>query len=126
VVGALHRGDQLLFVQRPPNGLWASLWELPSETVEDGESPRAARDRLRRRLPGGCRLATQPVGETTRQLTHRRITFVVYEGSAKPVSGRTGPLNGQPVRWLRPRDLADYGVSRACEAVLALIGWSNG
>ncbi|MEP0842598.1 MAG: A/G-specific adenine glycosylase, partial [Phycisphaerae bacterium] len=81
VVAVVRRGEELLFIRRPEKGLWAGLWELPSEAVADGEAPAAARDRLRRRLPPGTRLAARPIGTVVRQLTHRQMTFHVYLGT---------------------------------------------
>ena len=113
----------MLFVQRPARGLWASLWELPTECVQEEDSLSAARNRLRRRLPRRCRLATGPVGKVTRRLTHRTITFHAYPGSVRSTDRSSRPVNGQLSRWVQPADLADLGISRACQAILALIDW---
>jgi len=120
---AVRRGSRILFVQRPATGLWAGLWELPTEPVPDGEDVSAARNRLRRRLPQRCRLGTIPVGQVTRQLTHRSITFHAYAGSVPSADRSRRPVNGQPSRWVQRADLGSLGISRACEALLVLIGW---
>lgn len=120
VVAAIRRGSALLFVQRPQNGLWAGLWELPSEPVADGESTERVRRRLRARLPQKCRLQTTAMGQLTRQLTHRRVTFHVYQGrTSGPTSVRK--IGGQPARWVTPTKLKELGISRACQAVLELV-----
>ncbi|MBI4580131.1 MAG: A/G-specific adenine glycosylase [Planctomycetes bacterium] len=143
VVAAIRRGRRLLFARRPLTGLWAGLWELPSEPVRPGESPRAARDRLRKRLLASCRLSVTPATHTTRQLTHRRVTLHVYMGGVAPPASthqprrsfaRDGRLPAKrfrrsagsspcPARWLEPSDLPSVGISRATHAVLKLLSF---
>ena len=122
VVVALRRGAKLLFVQRPPTGLWAGLWELPTEPVADGDTFDRARAHLRSRLGPGTRIARQAVGQVTRLLTHRRVTFHLYEASV-PTTTRCTPLAGRPARWVAPADLSDLGSSRASGAILQLLEW---
>ncbi len=122
VVAAVRRGTELLFFQRPRDGLWAGLWELPSEALQNGEPLDAARRRLRTRLPEGVRLRTQCLGQVMRQLTHRRVTFHVYQGHARPDSSVNGSIH-QTARWVTADELPTLGLSRACEAVLRLVNW---
>lgn len=138
VVAAVRRSvgrsssREWLFVQRPPSGLWASLWELPSEPVADGESPVAARKRLEAGLPIRCRLGKKPVATVTRQLTHRTITFEVFTASVsharkkarsgqRPTYERENESFARPWRWVRPDRIRTLGISRACEAIVALL-----
>jgi len=122
-VAALRYGERLLFVQRPADGLWAGLWELPTEPVGNGESPADARARLRKRLPRGTRLATQANHLVTRLLSHRRVTFHVFEGHLGS-GGAPGAIgDGEGSRWAARNELGRLGVSRACTAILARIGW---
>lgn len=120
-VAALAHEDALLFVQRPMQGLWAGLWELPSEAVESGESPLDARKRLRSRLPAGCRLSSRIAGRVSRQLTHREVTFHVFKG----VMANGGGREVAPARWLQPSDLQSLGLSQACRAILDVLGWGR-
>lgn len=136
IVAAVRRGRKLLFVQRPTIGLWAGLWELPAEPVREGESNRSARARLKRSLPPGTSVARQPVGEVTRQLTHRRITFRVYpalmsDPRTRPAAATARDPSGQwrspvPYRWSTAADAPRLGISRACEAVLRLLDAGGG
>lgn len=114
-VAAIRQGSELMFVQRPSVGLWAGLWELPSEPAEEGETIETTRRRLLKKLPAGTRLASQPAGTVVRQLTHREFTFHVFEGTM-PASAALG--NG---RWATPRAAAELGISRACQAILRLL-----
>lgn len=120
VVAAVERGDELLFVQRPEHGLWAGLWELPGEPIANGETIGRVRQRLRSRLPKKCRLQTKPVGQVTRQLTHRRVTFHIYRGRMTG-PGTVRKIGGQPARWVTPKALNGLGIGRACQAVLELV-----
>jgi A/G-specific adenine glycosylase len=70
-----HEGG-IVLEQRPLDGLWAGLWELPSASGPD------ARQSLANRLgqPLGRRVA-----HVTHELTHRRVEVAVYR--AKPTAG---------------------------------------
>src|SRR5687767_3542267 len=50
VTAAIHHRQKLMFVQRPLKGLWAGLWELPSETLRARETVDNAWVRLRKNL----------------------------------------------------------------------------
>ncbi len=122
VSAAIARPDgALLFVQRPARGLWAGLWELPSEELRDGEDVESARRRLAKRLGGIGRIDATPAGEVTRLLTHRRLVFTVFQGRAS-TRARARWADRQPARWVKRDGLSELGISRACEAVLALVG----
>ncbi len=122
VVAAVQRGKTLLFVQRPEEGLWAGLWELPGVTLDEGESLTAARKRLLRDLPDGASMDPNSLGNVTRLLSHRRMTFHVHRAEV-PKGKRVTRIAGRPARWLRRDQLGAFGLSRACEAVLDLLGW---
>ena len=121
VVAAVRRADGcLLFVQRPDKGLWGGLWELPSEQAGDDENLEQTRLRLAARLRSIGQLDPAPTGEVTRLLTHRRVTFTVFHGRSAKRS-RIERIGDQPARWIQPDDVCELGVSRAGEAVLALV-----
>jgi A/G-specific adenine glycosylase len=123
-VAAVRCGRRMLFVQRPMGGLWAGLWELPSEVADSAGAIAAARLRLRGRLPAGTRLGSECCARTISQLTHRRVTFHVFAGTAggqvEPVAGAGGPAG----RWLAADELGAVGLSRATRSILEAIGWS--
>lgn len=120
VVAAIKHGDALLFVQRPKKGLWGGLWELPSEFVADGESIDQTRQRLRKRLPAKCRLYKKELGQVQRMLTHRKLTFHVYQGHiSSPAIVKK--IADQTARWVTPANSKKLGISRACQAVLKLV-----
>jgi len=117
VIAAVRHGEKLLFVQRPSSGLWASLWELPSEPVTEGEPLQSARQRLRQRLPAGCRLSTKVSFQLSRTLSHRKITFHVYQGRL-PGNQTAGQVKGSRSKWINKTNIDHLGISRACEAIL--------
>lgn len=121
VVAAITHGDSILLVQRPEEGLWAGLWELPSETVADGERIEVARRRLAKRLGSAYRLVRKPTAPIVRQLTHRQVTFHTFLGQAgrKP---RIAQLSGLPCRWVKPGERPQLGVSKAHRAIIESIG----
>jgi A/G-specific adenine glycosylase len=65
----IERDGAVLLEQRPLDGLWAGLWELPSASGPRAESDLAARL--------GCRLGYR-MAEVTHDLTHRRVEASVY------------------------------------------------
>ncbi len=73
-----HKGG-LLLEQRPLEGLWAGLWELPSA------SGARAKHLLEQRL--GQKL-DRPLARISHQLTHRQVTATVYRATAKRQPGQ--------------------------------------
>ena len=69
----IERGPAVLLEQRPLDGLWAGLWELPSATGSDAK--RALGQHLGQ--PLGPLLA-----RVAHDLTHRRVLATVYRASA--------------------------------------------
>jgi len=72
--------DALLLEQRPLEGLWPGLWELPST------SGAQAKQLLAQRL--GQKLG-RPLAQISHVLTHRQVTATVYRATAKPQAGQT-------------------------------------
>jgi A/G-specific adenine glycosylase len=145
VVAAIRHDGRLLFSQRPPRGLWAGLWELPNEPLAPGESSAEGLRRLQTQLGSKCLIdGTAQVGTATRQLSHRRITFHLFEGrttrgtlsgdrcparlsgkAAGSAQGAIRPVASIPgFRWLSPEDLPLTGISRASLAILKLLAWT--
>lgn len=113
VVAAIAHEGRLLFMQRPQKGLWAGLWELPTEPIAHKENYEPARGRLLASLPFSCCIETQSLTPVTRILTHRHMTFHTYRGIP-----RNGSAVPEPYRWLDRNQLRSVGLSRACEAIL--------
>ena len=105
----VRRGGQVLLVQRPANGRWASLWEFPHGPLAEGESHEQAAGRLVTELTGikarlGPELLTIAHG-----ITRYRITLVCFE--AEYASGEFRPGSYVQAVWVDPACLASYPVS---------------
>lgn len=83
---AIKRRGKYLFSQRPANGLWANMWELP--TFEDMDAVPKERDVAKRiKLQTGLQLASlNKVNSMQHQTTHRKIQFTLWQTSVE--SGR--------------------------------------
>jgi A/G-specific adenine glycosylase len=94
-----HDGGVVL-EQRPLDGLWAGLWELPSASGPD------AKQSLAKRLgrPLGARVA-----QVTHKLTHRRVEAVVYRAKHPVAIGRV---------WRRPLEAPLSSLAR--KAIVAV------
>ncbi|HEV3259843.1 MAG TPA: A/G-specific adenine glycosylase [Gemmataceae bacterium] len=109
VAVVVHRGRQVLLVQRPEGGRWAGLWEFPRGPVAAAETHEEAAARL---VPGltGVRTRLGPKLATLRHsVTHHRIALVCFEatyrgGTFRPGSYRQG-------RWAEREALAVFPVS---------------
>ncbi|HEY0838917.1 MAG TPA: A/G-specific adenine glycosylase [Vulgatibacter sp.] len=79
----VRRGDEVLLAKRPPEGLFASLWELPSVEVGDaGDAGRALSS-----LFGEAVVAGEPSAKVEQTLTHRELALSVYEVALSPGAG---------------------------------------
>lgn len=105
----VYRGEQVLLVQRPETGRWASLWEFPHGPLTDTESPEQGAARLAREL-AGLEVALRSELMTIRHgVTRFRITLVCFE--AEPTAGDFRSAFYRAGRWVAPAELSDYPVS---------------
>lgn len=70
----IREGDAIYLARRPDEGLFASLWELPSLEVGAEEQPPS----LLKAWLGG-EVAQEPLVEVEQTLTHRELRLSVYE-----------------------------------------------
>lgn len=99
---------RVLLSQRPQGKALAGLWEFPGGKVEAGETPEAA---LLREL-------REELGVETKAACLAPLTFAShsYEGFhllmplfvCRRFQGTPRPLEGQSLKWVRPRDMRDY------------------
>jgi A/G-specific adenine glycosylase len=105
----LRRGGEVFLVQRPADGRWATMWEFPHGSLEEGETHEEAAVRVLRQLTG---LDAVPAGEilTIRHgVTRFQITMVCFEAAYRGGEFRPG-FYRQGV-WVEPAQLAAYPVS---------------
>lgn len=101
------RGNHMLVRQRPLGGLWSGLWEFLS--VEMNGTGRA--DALI-----GQAGSKEKVGTLQHRLTHRLITFHIYESTAE----RAEKLSDESSRWVTQEDFKQLPVSTAHRRIHAL------
>jgi A/G-specific adenine glycosylase len=107
VVFAAERRGRFLFEQRPSEGLWSNMWQLPTweEPTAAPTDFKALADWFRDRF--GLTLGSlQPATEFVHQTTHRTIRFVMLR--APVVSGRLKRRSGL---WRDANDIGDLPLS---------------
>ncbi len=105
----LRRGEEVLLVQRPPQGRWAQLWEFPHAPLEENETHERAALRVLQHLTGldgqlGAELLTVRHG-----VTRYAITLVCF--AAEYLAGDFASPFYQQGRWLKPAELIHLPVS---------------
>jgi A/G-specific adenine glycosylase len=99
---AARRRDKLLFVQRPPNGLWSNMWQLPTA---EHLSAQADAGHIRRWFEQHTGLSTtgpRRRGQFTARTTHLTIEFIVWQTTV--TAGRIIKAAGQ---WRHPNAIDD-------------------
>lgn len=116
VVAAIRRGQRWLAVQRPENGLWGGLWELPT-AVCNGSRARSEAAKLIKKC--GLRVdsrTSRPFCEIDRQLSHKQIRFVGIVHTCNIVNA--SPEKKERARWLAMSQLRALPMSTAMRAVI--------
>ena len=120
-----RRGDgKVLLARNPAEGLFGGLWELPGGACPPGEFPADALPRLLLERAGLRARAGEALGEFTATLTHRRITYHVFEVAGVRAEG--SPTAYAEIRWVRPDALARLPFPKAQRRILEKLlppGW---
>ncbi len=112
---------RVLLAQRPPGKTLAGLWEFPGGKVEPGETPeetlvRELREEIGIETKTAC-LAPLTFASHTYETFHLLMPLYVcrrWEGIARP-------LEGQALKWVRPRDMRDYPMPPADEPLIPFL-----
>ncbi len=112
---------RVLLAQRPPGKTLAGLWEFPGGKVEPGETPeetliRELREEIGIETRTAC-LAPLTFASHTYESFHLLMPLYVcrrYEGIARP-------LEGQVLKWVRPRDMRGYPMPPADEPLIPFL-----
>ncbi len=107
-VALLDADGRVLLAQRPPGKTLAGLWEFPGGKVEAGETPeetliRELREEIGIETRAAC-LAPLTFASHTYETFHLLMPLYVcrrYEGIPRP-------LEGQVLKWVRPKEMRDY------------------
>ncbi len=105
----LQRGKNLLLVRRPPRGLWGGLWEPPMGELAPGEAADAGARRVAKSCTGLELTDIQPVTRFVHVLSHRRMSFHVFQAASK---GRLRLEGYDAARWLPRAEARKLGVAR--------------
>jgi len=114
VAVALVDGDgRVLVSQRPPGKELAGLWEFPGGKVEPGERPEAT---LIRELAEEIGIAVEepclaPLTFASHAYPGFHLLMPLYV--CRRWTGTPQPLEGQGLRWVRPRALRDLAMPPA-------------
>ncbi|MBW1996769.1 MAG: 8-oxo-dGTP diphosphatase MutT [Deltaproteobacteria bacterium] len=103
--GIIWRQGRVLITRRPPGSHLAGLWEFPGGKQEEGETLSACLEReIREEL--GIRIeAWQPLFSLHHEYDSKLITLHVFQ--CEDFKGDPKPMEGQEMRWVRPRELKD-------------------
>ncbi len=127
VAAALLDSDgRVLVTQRPPGKALAGLWEFPGGKIEAGESPEQAlirelREELGITVSEAC---LAPLTFASHAYAEQHLLMPLYV--CRRWDGFARACEGQPLRWLKPRDLRSLPMPPADEplipALIDLIG----
>ena len=113
-----HQG-RVLIVQRPEQGLLASLWKFPGGMIEADESPEAGLKRTMKDELGICVKPEFPVAMIKHAYTHFRLTLHVW--SCRHQNGTAKALRCQKWKWVTPDRLASLPFSKADGMVISSV-----
>ncbi|MEK1886779.1 MAG: (deoxy)nucleoside triphosphate pyrophosphohydrolase [Phyllobacterium sp.] len=99
---------RVLLTQRPEGKSLAGLWEFPGGKVDPGETPEASlirelHEELGIIVKSAC-LAPLTFASHTYETFHLLMPLFIcrrYEGIPRP-------MEGQALKWVRPKDMRDY------------------
>ncbi|MBB6260914.1 8-oxo-dGTP diphosphatase [Paenochrobactrum gallinarii] len=112
---------RVLLAQRPEGKQLAGLWEFPGGKVEAGETPeetliRELQEELGIITKAEC-LAPLTFASHTYDDFHLLMPLYIcrrYEGIARG-------MEGQAIKWVRPRDMRDYPMPPADEPLIPIL-----
>ncbi|MCB1467335.1 MAG: (deoxy)nucleoside triphosphate pyrophosphohydrolase [Rhizobiaceae bacterium] len=112
---------RVLLAQRPPGKTLAGMWEFPGGKVEPGETPeetliRELREEVAIEVKAAC-LAPLTFASHSYETFHLLMPLYVcrrYEGVARA-------MEGQVLKWVRPRDMRDFPMPPADEPLIPFL-----
>ncbi len=122
VCGALVDADgRVLICQRPEGKSLSGLWEFPGGKVEPDETPEAALVReLKEELgiEAGIRCLS-PLSFASHDYGDFHLLMPLY--LCRKWEGIPAPQEGQAVKWVWPKNLADYPMPPADKPLIAAL-----
>ena len=119
VAAALVDADRrVLLAQRPKGKQFEGLWEFPGGKVDAGERPEEAlirelREELAIEVKGAC-LAPLTFASHSYDAFHLLMPLYI----CRRWDGFVQPLDGQILKWVRPKDMRAYPMPPADEPLI--------
>lgn len=120
VVGVIiNEQNQVLVAKRPAGKHLSGLWEFPGGKVEKGENAEQA---LTRELKEEVGLVPEHVSSLI-QITHSYSEKTVFLDVflVNKVQGVAQGLEQQEIKWLHPKQFADYNFPEANESIITAL-----
>ena len=109
--GIVRRGNDILIVRRPMDGLLGGLWEFPGGKSEDESAMEEfLRDDLKRKLGIEIRVG-RALATVRHAFTHFEMTLHGYDCTYN--GGEARHRDGNDCRWIRFEDYEQYAFPRA-------------
>jgi len=119
VAGFVRKGSKLLLAQRPHEGVWGGLWELPNVEVTAGTDPAEALGAYLHEA-FGLQVQVGEVRATHRYgITNRQVTLTVLEGTV--TGGRLRCREHTCARWFAVSELEGVALPAPHRKVLAQV-----
>jgi 8-oxo-dGTP diphosphatase len=110
---------RVLIAERPPGKSMAGLWEFPGGKVAHDEVPEEALSReLKEEL--GIEVSPKcfaPLTFASHEYDDFHLLMLLYV--SRTWTGIATPLEGQALKWVKPRDLFDYPMPPADRPLIA-------
>ena len=120
-VALIDADGRVLLAQRPEGNSMAGLWEFPGGKVEPGETPETA---LIRELHEELAIDTEtsclaPLTFASHSYDSFHLLMPLYV--CRRFEGHPAGLEGQAIKWVRPRDMRDYPMPPADEPLIPFL-----
>ncbi len=118
-VGVIWADGKILITQRAKHAHQGGFWEFPGGKLEPGENVQSA---LRRELQEEVGISVQdstPLIKIDFRYPDKRVILDVRQVHA--FTGTAAPHEGQPLRWVAPRQLQDFAFPAANQAIIKAV-----
>ena len=111
--------QRVLICRRPPHVHQGGLWEFPGGKLEPGETIESALRRELREETGIDVISARPLIRVHHAYPDREVLLDVWR--VETFSGKAAGHEGQPVRWVLPRELGGYRFPAANRPIIKAV-----